>query len=715
MTKSPVRARTPKGVKLYRDEYGVPHVEAADDVDLYWGMGWFHGRDRGLQMLLFRILGRGEGCRYLDDTDEMLEVDRFFRRMNWHDLGRALEDLDAPTRAILDRYTEGVNAALARKTPWELRLVGHRPGPWRAEDSLLLARMTGYLTLAQSQGEIERFIVEMVQAGVGREHLEELFPGRLGGLDLDLVRQVRLGERMVPDKVRWEVGSMRMMASNNWAVAGSRTKSGAPILCNDPHLEINRLPNVWAEQVLRTGDRWFIGSTMPGMPAMLIGRTQDLAWGATYAFMDATDSWIEDCRDGKYRREEQWLDFTVREEAIERKKHPAVVVRFHENEHGVLDGDPHEAGLYLSTRWSGEHTDGRSLEAFADLFRAESVAAGMASIGRMQSAFNWVLADRHGGIGYQMSGLMPRRRPGVSGIVPLPGWDPANDWQGFFDPADLPKEQDPERGYIVTANQDLNHLAQIDPINVCMADYRARRIADLIEETPNLTVHDMERIQYDLYSLQAERYLELLEPLLPDTHNANILRAWDRRYDLGSRGATLFERFYDALLGEVFGRSLGQDVFEHVRADTGLFVDFYDAFDRMVMGDASAWFDGRTRDEVFAAALAIALEGEVRPWAAQRRLMLTNLFFGGKLPDLLGFDRGPIRLPGGRATVCQGQIYRSAGRLTSFAAAVRIIAPMAETSLYSNLAGGPSDRRFSPWYSSDLRRWLVGEYKKLEP
>jgi penicillin amidase len=634
--------------------------------------------------------------------------------MNWHDLDLALEELAPDTRAIVERYTEGVNAALARKSPWEFRLVGHRPGPWRPEDSILLARMTGYLTLAQSQGEIERFIVELVQAGVERERLEDLFPGRLEGLDVELLREVRLGERMVPDKVRWEVAGLRMMASNNWVVAGSRTKSGAPILCNDPHLEINRLPNVFAEQVLRTKDRWFIGSSMPGMPAMLIGRTQDLAWGVTYAFMDATDSWVEDCRDGKYRRGDEWVDFAVREETIERKKHPAEKVRFFENDHGVLDGDPHEAGLYLSTRWTGDRTDGVSLEAFADLFRAESVDAGMQSLGRMQAAFNWVFADRGGGIGYQMSGLMPRRREGVSGIVPLSGWDPENDWQGWVDPAELPRERDPERGYIVTANQDLNHLSPHDPINVCMADYRARRIADLIEASESLTVQDMERIQYDLYSLQAERFLELLEPLLPDTHNANLLREWDRRYDLGSRGATLFERFYDELLREVFGRALGREVFEHVRQETGLFVDFYDAFDRMIMRGESAWFDGRSRDELLSAALERALEGNVEPWAAQRRVVLTNLFFGGKLPDLFGFDRGPIRLPGGRATVCQGQIYRSAGRLTSFAPAVRIIAPMAETSLYTNIAGGPSDRRFSPWYSNDLRRWLTGEYKKLE-
>jgi penicillin amidase len=135
----------------------------------------------------------------------------------------------------------------------------------------------------------------------------------------------------------------------------------------------------------------------------------------------------------------------------------------------------------------------------------------------------------------------------------------------------------------------------------------------------------------------------------------------------------------------------------------------------LIERERSPWYDGRTRDEVFAAALARALAGPARPWGQQREIVLTNLFFAGRLPRALGFDRGPIRLPGGRATVFQCQIYRSAGRLTSFGPSVRIIAAMDQDCIHTNLIGGPSDRRFSAWYASDLRRWLDGEYKTLEP
>jgi penicillin amidase len=205
-----------------------------------------------------------------------------------------------------------VNARLAKKAPWELRLVGVRPEPWTIEDSLLLARMTGFLTLAQSQGEVERLFVEMVQAGVPDAHLEALFPGSTAGLDRSMVEKVCLGERIVPDVVKWASAAPRMMASNNWSISGAHTKSGAAMLANDPHLETNRLPNVWVEQSFRWPEGFAILVTMPGLPAPLVGRNAHLSWGATYTFMDAIDSRIEHCRDGKYRRGESWVDFERR-------------------------------------------------------------------------------------------------------------------------------------------------------------------------------------------------------------------------------------------------------------------------------------------------------------------------------------------------------------------------------------------------------------------
>ena len=140
---------------------------------------------------------------------------------------------------------------MAKKPPWELKLLGYTPEPWKAEDIITLSRMVGYLTLSQSQAEIERLLMEMIQAGVSHEHLEELFPGHLGGLDMDLLKKVSLQERIVPLDVLWQTAAPRMMASNNWVISGAKTASGKPILSNDPHLEVNRLPNIWCEIVLK--------------------------------------------------------------------------------------------------------------------------------------------------------------------------------------------------------------------------------------------------------------------------------------------------------------------------------------------------------------------------------------------------------------------------------------------------------------------------------
>src|SRR5207247_1572510 len=149
----------------------------------------------------------------------------------------------------------------------------------------------------------------------------------LGGLDEALLRKVALGERIVPPDVRWGTGvaaaAVRAVASNNWVISGKKTKSGKPILANDPHLEANRLPNVWCEVVLKSGARYGLGATMPGIPVLLIGRNNDVAWGATYAFMDAIDSWVEECRGGKCRRDGApggWAAPRARKETIRRKK-----------------------------------------------------------------------------------------------------------------------------------------------------------------------------------------------------------------------------------------------------------------------------------------------------------------------------------------------------------------------------------------------------------
>ena len=183
---------------------------------------------------------------------------------------------------------------------------------------------------------------------------------------------------------------------------------------------------------------------MPGVPAMLVGRNPDLAWSATYTFMDSTDSWIEKCEDGKYMvAPDTWMPFTEREEIIKRKKKDPVKIVFYENKHGVLEGNPKKDGYYISTAWASSFSGALTLNSILKMFDAKTVAEGMDLFGRVETSWNCILADKGGNIGYQMSGLMPKRREGVSGFVPLPGWEEKNDWQGFEKPEDLPRCYNP--------------------------------------------------------------------------------------------------------------------------------------------------------------------------------------------------------------------------------------------------------------------------------
>ena len=518
--------------------------------------------------------------------------------MNWsHHIKNHLAEISDFGRNVLNAYCDGANEAFTKKTPGEFKLLGYKPTPWIPEDIVMISRMVGYLTLSQSQDEMERLFVEMVQNNIPENLLEELFPGILGGLDIDLIKKVKLPENIVPSSTMWDLAIPRMMASNNWVLSGKKTASKKAILANDPHLEVNRLPNVWYEVVAKVKDRYLIGATMPGAPVFLIGRGPELAWGVTYAFIDCIDSWIEECKDGKYRRGDSWKEFTVRTEIIKRKKKDSVTVKFYENEHGVIDGDPTKNGYYLSTKWTASESGIRTFSNFLKLWDAHTVEEAMDHIGQVESFWSFVLADNKDNIGFQMTGLVPKRREGVSGFVPLPGWDAKNDWQGMEKHTDLPRILNPEKGFFATANHDLNEYGKVSPSNMPMGSYRADRINALLAQKDDFSPEDIFAMHYDVYSLQAEIFMKILTPLLPDTPQGKILKAWNYEYSLDSQGAFLFEEFYKGLYMEVFGKNgLGEGVVDFFANETGVFIDFYQNFDRILLSEQSAWFNSKTRE-----------------------------------------------------------------------------------------------------------------------
>jgi penicillin amidase len=563
---------------------------------------------------------------------------------------------------------------------------------------------------------MEKFLVQMIQHGVDEDRIKELFPYLKEKIDYDLIKEVQSPVEIVPDRL-WNSALPNLRASNNWVVSGKKTKSGQPILASDPHMEVNRLPALWYEMIWKVGDQVTMGITMPGLPVMVFGRTNHLAWAGTYGFMDMIDYFIEEYRDEKFLYDGKWIPFEKRTETIRPKKKEPITLTFYENHHGVLEGQPEGPGKYLCMAFTGRSGAG------ADIFNAILEIDTIRSVKEAQErfrdiampTFNWGFVDRDGNIGYQMNGKMPKRPEGVSGLLPVAGWEAKNDWKGFEDPAQLPSCYNPESGFFATANNDLNKFGDIHPINLPMAPYRIQRIIERLEQQDAIDTEYIKDMHFDLYSKQAERLMPLILPLLPDTKNGEILKEWDFVYHKNSTGAMLFESVYQNIIKIVFGKNgMGEDVIEHLFDETGIFTDFHGNFDDVLINENSSWFKEVDRTTQLKEAIDRGLNVQPKPYGETRKIDMMNIFLGGKLPGFLGFDMKNITLPGNRATIPQGQIFKSGGRTTTFAPSFRMIVEIDKDGIWTNIAGGPSGARFSKWYKSDLKNWEKGHYKKLE-
>jgi penicillin amidase len=708
-------------LQVGRDRLGYAEVTASSEPDMFFGLGYMHALDRQVQMWLTRIIGRGQGSQHLDPGPEMIEVDRYMR---WIDLAgdaeREVAQLTPAALALVEAYCRGVNAAVrASSRPLEFRLVGYRADPWTVSDVLLVAKMIGYVGLASTQADSEKFIIQLIQAGLDEARLKELFPPITETITpglAGLLKGLKGMAPIVPAAAGWKRLLPAFSASNNWVVGPGKSASGTTILSADPHLNF-QLPNIWYQVTLRCGARVLSGASVAGTPAVAVGRTGPLAWAATYGTMDLCDHFVEELRDGQVRRGDRWVPVSVREEIIRPKKGAPITLRVASTDRGTIEGESLEDGHHLALALSIKKYPGsaaQSLDAFFKIFRAGTVAEAMDLFaGLTFSPFNWVLADEKN-IGYQLGGLFPGKRPGSSGLLPYLGWEAADAWQGPVDPRTYPRAFNPEGGVHVTANNDLNAFGQVRPMTLPMASYRADLIRRRLDAQPKLGVEDMKRLHLDRYSLQAETFMALLRPLLPATPEGRALAAWDLRYTADSVGATHFENVYLSLVRLVFGElGIGPGALAFAMDESVLFPMLHGNFDAVLLSERSAWFAGRPRQELFRTAIERGLALPAPRHGEARRLKVANLFFGGKLPGWLGFDH-VLEHVGSRATIPQSQAYRFAGRDGSFAATFRLVTDLATRFQDVALAGGASGSRFSPYYKASMAGWEAGRYHRVE-
>ena len=563
-------------VEILRDRWGVPHVYARTEHDLFFGNGVVHGEDRLWQMELNRRAATGRLSEVFGEAT--FEVDRFMRRLG---IGRSarqeVEHLPSATRQVLDAYLAGVNWAIeTRPRPVELVLLRHHPEPWTAHDVLAWAKLMSWGLAVNWDSELAR--VRLINR-VGPERALELEPLYPTGawLTADVGGTLEAAARNLLEsfeRVRGLTGIGALGGSNAWAVAGWRSASGAGLLASDPHLA-PAMPAVWYELSLdctgADGEGMRVaGASLPGLPGVVIGHNGHIAWGMTASLADVQDLFVEEPDPAdplKFRRGDGWERAEVVREEIRVRGRP----RWHVEEVVVSSNGPvvtpllAASGPPVSLRASGLDP-AESLTAGLALNRARSWDEFRAALaGWAAPSLSVVYADRQGNVGYQMVGRVPRRVQG-DGSVPAPGWDPAYAWRGYLTIDELPHVYNPPSGVVATANNrpvDDDYPFAVG-VDWCDA-YRIGRIAELLAGRERHNPRSFAAIQRDVTSIAARRVVEAIrrevgdeQPIDPLEREAlRRLLAWDGELSARSPEAAIYGVMRVKLLRFLYGPLLG--------------------------------------------------------------------------------------------------------------------------------------------------------------
>ena len=531
-------------VRIERDAQGVPTIRAGNDRDLAYGLGVAHAQDRLWQMETHRRIGAGRLAEAFGAG--ALENDRFLRALGVRRAAAAQwERLPPPARDQLQAYTDGVNAVLTqamRARPPEFVLMGLQPELWTPVDSLAWALMMAWDLGGNWTTELLRLRLALVMPVARINHLLPPVPGDAPLQTLDyaaLYRQLKLGRPA--QQQAWQTlpeiappSGVEGVGSNNWVLAGKRTTTGQPLLANDPHLKLSA-PSLWYLARLEAPGTKVAGATMPGLPGVVLGQNAHIAWGFTNTGPDVQDLYLEqvDSADpGRYRTPEGWAAFEATPDVIKVKGQPDVPVTLRRTRHGPVVSDAGNAidvlgkadapaagaapatTYVLALRWTALDPDNDPLTPAMAFNKADSVDAFFAaSRGWVAPMQSMVVADRSGRIGMVAPGRVPRRKPGndLHGLAPAPGWDARYDWDGWVPADETPRERDPARGFIATANQRIAPPGFPHFLTTEWAwPWRQQRIEQLLQAKPNHSIDDMAAMQADVRSLAVPGLLPFL-------------------------------------------------------------------------------------------------------------------------------------------------------------------------------------------------------------
>lgn len=619
-----------KGIKdrvtIRRDERGIPYVEAQNDEDLYFGHGYAAAQDRLWQMDLFRRTARGELAEVLGagPNNFALEQDKLHRTYGFAQVAEAeFANASPRARAVLEAYARGVNAYAAsldpKAMPPEFQILQYSFRPWTPADSLVVVKIFFEALSDTWRLDLMRQALSVLPAEKRAELLPEISPIDVLVVGKDTQSRAKTAhvkpEQLSPttlanlahnqliaaaalDRIGFHTDALA--ASNNWVVSGKHTVSGKPLLANDPHLRPTA-PSIWHMVHLSAPGVRVAGVGTAGIPGVIIGHNERIAWGVTNVGPDVQDLYVEKFNPDnpkQYQTPSGWQDAVIRREEIKVRKavgsseHDIVTHEVTVTRHGpiIFEGD----GKRYALRWTALDPAKNNSASTQALSRARNWKEFNEALESFTAPTqNIIYADVDGHIGYHAAGVVPIRKSG-DGSVPYDGSTDAGEWTSYIPVSKLPALYDPPSGIIVTANQRIVGTDYPYFLTHSWAQpYRARRILNLLNEKPKLSAEDFRRIQGDVYSIAGVSFtreaVKLLRPKLTSADEKlratlDAFEKWDGRINAESTVAPVAAQMRIAFRSKVLTAALGPELIRNYQWN-----NFDTTLDRVLKDQPAAW------------------------------------------------------------------------------------------------------------------------------
>ncbi len=602
-------------VTVRYDERGIPHIRADNETDLYRALGYVHAQDRLFQMEVLRRLARGELAEVLGP--KLLDTDKLMRSLRIRERAETyLANLDKQSPAFLamQAYLDGINQYQdSHAKPAEFDALGIAKRPFTAQDTISIAGYMAYSFAAAFRTEplltyvrdqlgadyLNVFDLDWQPSGVLEKNTGAAVPPLAGGDWKDLNALARLSEQALAGN-----GLPQFEGSNAWAVAGSRTKSGKPLLAGDPHIRFSA-PSVWYEAHLTAPGFELYGHYQALMPFASLGMNRDFGWSITMFQNDDLDLIAEKVNPDNpnqvwYRG--QWVDLVTSEQQIAVKGQTPVTLVLRQSPHGPIVNDAlgsHAGKTPIAMWWGFLETQNPILEGFYQLNRADTLVKARTAAARIHApGLNVVWANAKGDIGWWAAAQLPKRPAGVKPWFILDGSSAQADKEGFYPFTANPQEENPARGYIVSANyQPVSPTGMEIPGYYNLADRGQQLNRQLSDKTVKWDLETSQKLQLGTTTAYGPRLLAPLLPVLREVVSdpaelklVEQLAQWQGDYPLDSTSATLFNQLLFNLADAAMRDELGNDFFETLLSTRVIDA----ALPRLAANADSPWWDNRT-------------------------------------------------------------------------------------------------------------------------